>query len=47
MKLYPQDDPLSYDITELNFYKKYRGKRLQYLERNKIPKCLTHRQFTI
>ena len=47
MKLYPQDDRLSYDITELNFNKKYIGKRLQYLERNKIPKCLTHRQFTI
>ena len=45
MKWYPQDDQLSLDITELNFNKKHRGKALQILERHKIPKRLTRRQY--
>ena len=41
MKWYPEDDKLGLDITELNFNKKHRGKKLQSLERNAIPKHLT------
>ena len=43
MKWYPEDDKLELDITELNFNKKHRGKKLQSLERNAIPKHLTRR----
>ena len=38
MKWYPEDDKL-----ELDFNKKHRGKKLQSLERNAIPKHLTSR----
>ena len=43
MKWYPEDDKLELDITELNLNKKHRGKKLQSLERNAIPKHLTRR----
>ena len=43
MKWYPEDDKLELDITELNFNKKHRGKKLQSLERNVIPKHLACR----
>ena len=43
MKWYPEYGKLGLDITELNFNKKHRGKKLQSLERNAIPKHLTCR----
>ena len=43
MKWYPEDDKIELDITELNFDKKHRGKKLQSLERNAILKHQTRR----
>ena len=44
IKWYPQDDQLLLDITELSLNKKQRGKKSQFLEKNKIPKLLTSHQ---
>ena len=47
MKWYPEDGKLELDITELNFNKKHRGKKLQSLERNAIPnQCDLHELVT-
>ena len=44
MRWYPETDEISLDVTELNFNKKYRGKKASTKNADQIPKQLTRRQ---
>ena len=44
LKWFPEVDEISLDITELNFSKKFRGKKVLTKDGDKIPEKLTRRQ---
>ena len=44
LKWFPEVDEISLDVTELNFNKKYRGKKVLTKDGDKIPAKLTRRQ---
>ena len=43
MKWYSEEDLIQLDVSELNFSKKYRGKKSSSAESRKIPKMLTRK----